>query len=313
MPNTKKHFADRLVAAIKEKGSPICIGLDPRIAQIPEIIRGKYIAKKGRNFEAVAEAILEFNKGIIDAVHDLVPVVKPQIAFYEQYGFPGIWAFGETCKYAQEKGLIVIADVKRSDIGSSASAYSNAYLGEVDVFGEKIKSFDADAVTLAPYIGYDGIRPFVEDARKYGKGIFILVRTSNKTANELQSLNVCEKEIPLYEVMAHLVESWGADDIGKSGYSCIGAVVGATHPKEALALRKLMPHTYFLVPGYGAQGGSASDVSVCFNKDGLGAIINSSREIIFAYEKSGADEKDYSRAAREAVLTMRKNLEKAVA
>lgn len=291
------HFADRLIKAIKQKGAPICVGLDPRLEQIPSSIKEEKIAKKGRSFEAAAEAILDFNKGIIDAVHDLVPAVKPQFAFYIQYGFSGVWAFEETCKYAQEKGLIVIADAKCNDIGSTAEAYAQAFLGEVDLFGEKIAKMDCDAVTVNPYLGYDGIKPFIEICKKHGKGIFVLVKTSNKSSGDLQD-RITEDKLRNYEVTAHFLESWGADEIGKSGYSSIGAVVGATFPAEAKKLRQLMPHAYFLVPGFGAQGGTAVDAKACFNKDGLGALINSSRDIIFAP------------SPRDAVLKMKKDLEK---
>ncbi|MBI2639215.1 orotidine-5'-phosphate decarboxylase [Candidatus Peregrinibacteria bacterium] len=284
------HFADRLIAAIKQKGAPICVGLDPRLEQIPSFI------KKGKTFEAAAEAILDFNKGIIDAVHDLVPAVKPQFAFYLQYGFSGVRAFEETCKYAQGKELIVIADAKCNDIGSTAEAYANAFLGEMD----------CDAVTVNPYLGYDGVKPFIEVCKKRGKGIFVLVKTSNPSSGDLQDL-MTEEKFRNYEIMAQLLESWGADEVGKSGYSAVGAVVGATYSDQAARLRKLMPHTYFLVPGYGAQGGKAADVKVCFNKDGLGALINSSRDIIFAWQREHS-ERLFGEAAREAVLKMKKDL-----
>ncbi|MEK7528612.1 MAG: orotidine-5'-phosphate decarboxylase [Patescibacteria group bacterium] len=307
--STTKHFADRLVEAIHAKGNAICVGLDPRLAQIPEYICKEAVEKKGRSHEAAAEAIVTFNKGIIDAVHDLVPVVKPQIAFYEQYGFYGVWAFEETCRYAQEKGLLVIADAKRNDIGSTAESYADGFLGEVDMFGEKTITFDVDALTVTPYLGYDGIKPFIEVGRKYGKGIFVLVKTSNPSSGDLQDQKVIEKNMTVYELMAQFVESWGADDIGVCGYSCVGAVVGATYPQEARRLRELMPHAFFLVPGYGAQGGGAADVKPCFDKDGLGAIVNSSRGIIFAYEKSKKfSPENYADAARAAVQDMAKDL-----
>lgn len=284
------HFTDRLIKAIKQKGSSICVGLDPRLEQIPDFI------KKGKSSEAVAEAFLEFNKGIIDAVHDLVPAVKPQFAFYLQYGFPGVRAFGETCKYAQEKGLIVIADAKCNDIGSTAEAYARAFL----------ISFNCDAVTVNPYLGYDGVKPFIEICKKHGKGIFVLVKTSNPSSGDLQD-RVTEDKLRNYEIIAHYLESWGADEIGAAGYTSIGAVVGATYPNEAARLRKLMPHAYFLVPGFGAQGGTAADVKACFNKDGLGALINSSRDIIFAWERD-QNERLFGKAAREAVEKMKKAL-----
>lgn len=283
------HFADRLIGAIKQKGAPICVGLDPRLDKIPNFIKQKKTT--------TAEAFLKFNKGIIDAVHDLVPAVKPQFAFYLQYGSAGVWAFEETCKYAKEKGLIVIADAKCNDIGSTAQAYAKAFL----------ESFDCDAVTVNPYLGYDGIKPFIEICKKLGKGIFVLVKTSNQSSGDLQD-RITENKLRNYEIVAHFVESWGADEMGKCGYTSIGAVVGATYPDEAKKLRNLMPHTYFLVPGYGAQGGRARDVKVCFNKDGLGALINSGRKIIFAWERTG-DEKNYGAAARQAVEKMKQELE----
>lgn len=291
------HFADRLIEEIQKKGTSICVGLDPRLEQIPSFLRISVPPKAATSHsQAIAECFLEFNKGIIDAVSDLVPAVKPQFAFYLQYGFSGIWAFEETCRYAQKKGLIVIADAKCNDIGSTAQAYAQAFL----------VSFDCDAVTVNPYLGFDGIKPFVEVCKKRGKGIFVLVKTSNHSSGDLQD-RVTENHLRNYEVMAHFLESWGADEIGKSGYTSIGAVVGATYPAEAAKLRKLMPHVYFLVPGYGAQGGRAKDVKACFNKDGLGALINSGRDIIFAWEKT-KDEKNFGKAAREAVLEMKKAL-----
>lgn len=305
----KLHFADSLVAAVRKKGTPICVGLDPRLSQIPSFLKEEAINEKGRTLEAVAQAIVNFNKGIIDEVHDLVPVVKPQFAFYLQYGFPGIFAFEETCKYAKEKGLIVIADAKSNDIGSTAEAYANGFLGDIDVFDEMVPSpMDCDALTVNAYLGYDGIRPFIEVCKKQGKGIFVLVKTSNASSGDLQD-RITEDKLRNYEVLAHFLESWGDDDVGESGYSSVGAVVGATFPAEAKKLRSIMPHTYFLVPGYGAQGGKAKDVKVCFNEDGLGALISSSRDITYAWQKSkDFKEKDYAKAARVAVQKMREEL-----
>ena len=203
----------------------------------------------------------------------------------------------------------MIADAKRNDIGSTADAYAEAFLGTVDIFGEEVITYDVDALTVTPYLGFDGVKPFIETARKYGKGIFILVKTSNPSSGDLQNQEVCSKKIPVYELMADFVESWGNDDIGEEGYSFVGAVVGATYPKEAQLLRKRMPKNFFLVPGYGAQGGKAQDVKTCFNKDGLGAIVNSSRGIIFAYENSHTyTEKDYATATRSAVMKMHEDL-----
>jgi len=311
MEKTQKpfHFADRLNAAIKAKKSVVCVGLDPRLEQIPEFIKKQAQARFKNPFTVAAEAIMEFNKGIIDAVADLVPVVKPQIAFYEQYGHEGVRAFEETLAYARWKGVLTIADVKRGDIGSTAEAYARAFLGKVDVFGKEVTSFDADAVTIAPYLGWDGIKPFVTQALKYGKGLFVLVKTSNSSSGDLQDLEMKDSR-SVYEIMGHYVDSWGADEMGESGYSLVGAVVGATYPEQAKKLRAVMPKTIFLVPGYGAQGGTAKDVKPCFNADGTGAIVNSSRGIIFAWENSDRfTEKDYAEAARDAVVRMQKELD----
>ena len=318
------HFGDRLIAAIKAKGNPVCVGLDPRLDQIPQHLKEEAIKKFNDGFEGAANAFLEFNKGIIDAVADLVPCVKPQIAFYEQFGSYGMWAFEKTCKYAEDKGLIVIADVKRNDIGSTAQAYANSYLGEVEIFDESIQGMDVYSITVTPYLGYDGIKPFVTACREFGKGIFVLLKTSNPSSGDLQDLLLDEKvaeefgndgRIKNYELMAHLIDSWGADEIGESGYSSVGAVVGATYPKQAAALRAMLPNTIFLVPGYGAQGGGAQDVKPCFNSDGLGAIVNSSRGIIFAYEEEEYSENypphAYDQAARAATLTMIQDLKSA--
>lgn len=283
------HFSDRLIARIK-KTSPICVGLDPWFDRIPENIR--------EGAPTSGTAILEFNKGIIDAVADFVSCVKPQLAFYEMFGLDGMAAFARTIQYAKEKDLIVIADGKRNDIGSTAEAYANAYL-------DRAGDFEVDALTVSPYLGFDGIKPFLTNCKKNEKGIFVLVKTSNKSSGDLQDRKVDKENIPVYELMGHFVESWGHDDLGQSGYSSLGAVVGATFPSEAKKLRDIMPSSIFLVPGYGAQGATAEDVKVCFKKDGTGAIVNSSRAILFAYEKS---KKDYQQAAREAVITMKDEL-----
>ncbi len=303
------HFADRLNAAIQKKKSVICVGLDPRLEQVPEFIQKKARVQHKNPMTAAAEALLEFNKGIIDAVADLVPVVKPQVAFYEQYGHEGMRAFEETLRYAREKGVMTIADIKRGDIGSTAEAYARAFLGKVNLFGDEVFSFDADAVTIAPYLGWDGVKPFVAEAAKYGKGVFVLVKTSNASSGDLQDLTMKDSKA-VYEIMGHFVDSWGADELGESGYSLVGAVVGATYPDQASKLRKIMPQNIFLVPGYGAQGGTAKDVVPCFNEDGMGAVVNSSRGITFAWENSDSfTEKDYADAARDAVVRMQKDLD----
>lgn len=309
-----KNFADRLIEAIKEKGNPICVGLDPRLSQIPEDIKKKALAGGDKSpLASATDSILEFNKGIIDAVADIVPVVKPQIAFYEIFGHEGMRAYEETLKYAKEKGLITIADAKRNDIGSTAEAYAQAFLGEVSFFEDENEVvtpvFDADSITINPYLGWDGIKPFVEECARYGKGIFTLVKTSNPSSGDLQDLKMDDGR-SVYEIVGHLLESWGADEIGENGYSFLGAVVGATYPEQAERLREIMPHNIFLVPGYGAQGGGAEDVKPCFNEDGLGAIVNSSRGIIFAYERFDMSPSAYGEAARKAVLEMKEDLEK---
>jgi len=313
-----KSFPDRLIEAIKAKGNPICVGLDPRLDKIPGFIkRAAFEVAKGNPLKAAAEAILGFNKAIIDEVCDIVPVVKPQIAFYEIFGHEGIRVYEETLKYAKKKGLITIADAKRNDIGSTAEAYAKAFLGEVSVFeGEDNETispiFDADAITVNGYLGIDGIRPFIEESRKYGKGFFVLVKTSNKSSGDLQDLPLKEG-LSVFEYMGSLVDSWGADDVSECGYSFVGAVVGATYPDQAKKLRKIMPNSIFLVPGYGAQGGTAADVKPCFNKDGFGAIVNSSREIIFAYEKMPEfGEVEFAKAARKACERMKEDLAKAL-
>lgn len=299
------HFADRLNAAIKAKKSIVCVGLDPRLNQIPSFIKDRQFGKHKNALTAAAESIIEFNKGIIDAIADVVPVVKPQIAFYEQYGHEGVRAFEETLAYAREKGILTIADAKRNDIGSTADAYAKAFLGKVDLFGEEVFSFDADAVTVTPYLGWDGVKPFIDQARKYGKGLFILVKTSNPSSSDIQDLETKKDSMTIYDLMAQYTESWGADELGEGGYSFVGAVAGATFPTQARKLRELMPNSIFLVPGYGAQGATAADAAVSIKKDGLGAIINSSRGITYAWENSDSfGEQAYAEAARAAVEEM---------
>jgi len=308
-----KHFADRLIEAVKKKGNPICVGLDPRLNQIPTFIKNEALKDKDKSpRRAAAEAVLAFNKGIIEAVADIVPVVKPQIAFYEIFGSDGFWAYEQTIKYAKEKGLIVIADAKRNDIGSTSEAYARAFLGEVEMFEDEneviMPIMDADSITLNGYLGWDGMKPFVEECRKYNRGMFVLVKTSNPSSGDLQDLELKEGG-SVYELMGQLVDSWGANDIGDSGYNFVGAVVGATYPRQAEKLRKIMPNSIFLVPGYGAQGGGAADVKPCFNKDGLGAVVNSSRGIIFAYQKMEEfEEINFMDAARRACEIMRDDL-----
>ncbi|MGM0502282.1 MAG: orotidine-5'-phosphate decarboxylase [Bacillota bacterium] len=303
------NFADRLIQKIKEKQSHACVGLDPRWNRLPEEIKEKAINKHGQSLKAIAEAIIEFNQGIIDAVKDLVPVVKPQIAFYEQYGYQGIKAFEETIAYAKQQGLMVISDAKRNDIGSTAKAYAGAHLGG-EFWGEESIGLNSDSLTVTPYLGWDGIKPFVDNCRKNDKGIFILVKTSNKSAYQLQDIK-SKAGTAAFEKLAELVHDWGAKVIGDKGYSSVGAVVGATYPKEAENLRNLMPHSYFLVPGYGAQGGGADDVVPCFNEDGYGAVVNSSRGINFAYQQDEYSS-DYKEAAHQAAVDMNQDINSAL-
>ncbi len=297
---------DTLVAKIKEKNNPSIAGLDPKIDYVPKFIRDKAYAEFGKNLKGATEAIWEFNKGLIDALYDVVPAVKPQSAFYEMYGLCGEEVLARTIEYAKSKGLYVVLDVKRNDIGSTAEAYSAAYLGKVDIDGDKFEPLPVDSVTVNPYLGTDGIAPFVADCKKDSKSLFALVKSSNPSSGELQDLEIGNEKI--YEKVAALVNKWGEETIGASGYSAVGAVVGATYPEQAKVLRKLMPKAYFLVPGYGAQGGKASDVRFSFNDDGLGAIVNSSRGIMCAYKKDGSPEEAFAESARREAIRMREEL-----
>ena len=300
-------LSDQLIKRIIEKKSPIVVGLDPRLDNLPSAIKEKYLDLYGNTSKAVSFALIEFNRGIIDAMYDLVPAVKPQVAFYEQYGIEGMIAYKDACDYAKSKGLIVVADVKRGDIGSTSKAYSNAHLGKVNVNGTNISAFEADFATINPYLGNDCMAEFIQDIKDYEKGMFVLVKTSNKTSGQLQDLKSGDDTI--YEKVADIVNTWNDELCGESGYSPIGAVVCATYPEELEILRKRMPKAIFLVPGYGAQGGGAKDVLGAFNKDGLGAIVNNSRGIIFAFEKSTLG---YKEAAREAVLKMQQDINEAL-
>ena len=270
-------ITDRLIAKIIEMQNPTCVGLDTLFDYLPDEMKSG-----AKTFEDAAERVFEFNKKIIDTVKDVVPSVKVQIAYYEMYGVAGMKAYEETLKYAAEKDLVVIADAKRNDIGSTASCYAKTFLGETEVNGNKFKPFPSDYVTVNGYLGTDGIAPFVEQCEKNDKGIFVLVKTSNPSSGELQNL-VLENGKPVYEYMGGLVEKWGESTIGKYGYSAVGAVVGATHPTEAKRLREVLPHTFFLIPGYGAQGGNAEMLKSCFAENGLGGVVNNSRGILCAY------------------------------
>lgn len=303
---------DDLIFKIKETKNPTVVGLDPRMEYIPAVIKEEIFDEYGSTLRGAAECFYLFNKKIIDSVYDLVPAVKPQVAMYEQYGAEGMDAYIKTIAYAKKKGLIVIGDIKRGDIASTAEAYSDGHIGEVSVGDNEITVYHEDFITLNPYLGYDSIEPYLENCKKYKKGLFILVKTSNKNSGEIQDLKVNDRCV--YEEVGALVSNWGKALVGNYGFSEIGAVVGATHKEQAAKLRKAMPHTFFLVPGYGAQGATAEDLSVCFNEAGLGAIVNSSRGIIAAYKndkyKGKFDEKDFGQTARQAVIDMREDLNK---
>ena len=296
---------DRLVENIKKTNAPIVVGLDPMLAYVPEHIKTEAYREYGETLEGAADAIWQFNKGIVDATYDIIPAVKPQIAMYEQFGRPGLIAFKKTVDYCKEKGLVVIGDIKRGDIGSTSTAYAVGHLGKVQVGYNTYAGFDEDFVTVNPYLGTDGVKPFVDVCKEENKGIFVLVKTSNPSSGEFQDKIVDGK--PLYELVGRMVDTWGSEVIGKSGYSAVGAVVGATYPEMGRVLRDIMPKSYILVPGYGAQGGKAKDLVHYFNEDGLGAIVNSSRGIIAAYKQdkyASFGPEAYADASRQAVVDM---------
>lgn len=304
-----KNAMDLLIDKIIEMNNPTVIGLDPRYDMLPDYIKEKY----PNDLKSVCEGIFEYNKNLIDNVCDIIPAVKPQIAFYEMFGIEGMKCFKETCRYAKEKGMIVIADIKRGDIGTTAKGYSNTYLGETDLGDRKEFLYDIDFVTVNPYFGIDGIAPFIEDCKKYNKGMFILVKTSNKSSGELQNLRLEDGRL-VYEAVADLVNEWGADMIGEHGYSSISAVVGATYPEEMENLRKRMPNSFFLIPGYGAQGGKAEDLKVGFDENGIGGIVNSSRGLMCAFksEKYNYAKEDYGKATRDEAIFMRDDINKEI-
>lgn len=290
---------DQLIEKIIAMQNPTCVGLDTQLDYLPAEMR-----EGVETCEQAADAILAFNKKIVDSVCDIVPAVKVQIAYYEQYGAAGVAAFLATVAYAKEKGLFVIADCKRNDIGSTAARYSAAYLGETALGDKTVRVAGCDFLTVNAYLGTDGVTPFLDDCKKFDTGLFILVKTSNPSSGELQDLKLADGRT-VYECMGDMVENWGAEFIGKYGYSAIGAVVGATHPAEAKILRDRLAHTFFLVPGYGAQGGNAEMLKNCFDKNGLGGIVNNSRGILCAYKKNGGT---YYEAARAACIAMQKDL-----
>ena len=299
---------EKLVNRIKKLNAPIVVGLDPTLNFVPKFLLDKAINEKGETLEAAADAIFAFNKEIVDAVYDLIPAVKPQIAMYEQFGIPGLMAFKKTLDYCHEKGLLVIGDAKRGDIGSTSAAYAIGHLGKVKIGSTEIAPIDADFLTINPYMGSDSVVPFAEECKKNDKGLFILVKTSNPSSGEFQDQKVGEKAV--YELVGKKVDEWGLDTV-KEGYSDVGAVVGATYPEMGKVLREIMPKAYILVPGYGAQGGTAAELKPFFNKDGLGAIVNSSRGIIAAYKQEKYAEfgaEGFAEAARAAVIDMKNDI-----
>ena len=303
---------NKLVEKIKKTGAPIVVGLDPMLNYIPQHVLDKAYAEYGETLEGAAEAVWQFNKEIVDKTYDLIPAVKPQIAMYEQFGIPGLMAFKKTVDYCKSKDLVIIGDVKRGDIGSTSAAYATGHLGKVQVGSKTYRTFNEDFATVNPYLGTDGIKPFADVCKEEKKGLFILVKTSNPSSGEFQDRLIDGK--PLYEHVAEKVAAWGEDVMGDE-YSYIGAVVGATYPEVGKVLRQVMPKSFILVPGYGAQGGKGKDLAPFFNEDGLGAIVNSSRGIICAYQKDPYKEKfspvDYADASRQAVLDMKEDLKNA--
>ena len=295
---------NKLIEKIQKTHAPIVVGLDPMLNYVPEHIQKRAFAEYGETLEGAAEAIWQFNKEIVDATYDLIPAVKPQVAMYEQFGIEGVKAFKKTVDYCHEKGLVVIGDVKRGDIGSTSEAYAVGHLGKVKVGSQQFAGFDEDFATVNPYLGSDGIKPFIKVCKEENKGLFILVKTSNPSSGEFQDRLIDGR--PLYEWVGEQVDAWGKEHMGDS-YSYIGAVVGATYPEQGKVLRKLMPKTFILVPGYGAQGGTAADLKHCFNEDGLGAIVNSSRGIIAAYRQEKYKQfgpEHFAEASRQAVMDM---------
>ena len=304
---------NKLFSKIKKMGAPVVVGLDPMLNYVPEFVQKKAFEEYGETLEGAAEAIWQFNKAIVDATYDLIPAVKPQIAMYEQFGVPGLAAFAKTCEYCKSKGLVVIGDIKRGDIGSTSGAYATGHLGKVTVGSKRYSGFSEDFVTVNPYLGSDGVKPFIDVCKEENKGIFVLVKTSNPSSGEFQDQLV--DGTPLYELVARKVNEWGEECMGDV-YSNVGCVIGATYPEMGKTLRKLMPKTYILVPGYGAQGGKAEDLVHYFNADGLGAIVNSSRGIIAAYKqekyaKFGAE--NFADASRQAVIDMVEDITGAIA
>ncbi|MBQ8495562.1 MAG: orotidine-5'-phosphate decarboxylase [Clostridia bacterium] len=298
---------DRMIEGIRRTGNPTVAGLDPKLSYIPAYIREQAFAEHGETLEGAAAAILTYNKALIDALCDVVPAVKPQAAYYEMYGWPGVKTLVETIAYAKQKGMFVITDGKRNDIGTTMEAYATAHLGKTAVGSQMLTAFGGDALTVNGYLGSDGIRPLLGVCREQDAGIFVLVKTSNPSSGELQDREIDGKSV--YRTMGDKCETWGEELPGKYGYSGVGAVVGATYPEQLSELRAALPHTYFLVPGYGAQGGGAKDVAGAFDKDGLGAIVNSSRGILCAWQKEeNCAPEDFAGAARREALRMKADI-----
>ena len=296
----------QLIEKIQKTKAPICVGLDPMLSYVPEHIVKRAFDAYGETLEGAAEAIWQYNKEIIDNTYDLIPAVKPQIAMYEQFGIEGLMVYKKTVDYCHEKGLVVIGDAKRGDIGSTSAAYATGHLGKVQVGSQTYEPFLGDALTVNGYLGSDGIKPLLATCRDNDKGIFVLVKTSNPSSGELQDKKI--DGMTIYETMGHMCEKWGEDLPGVYGYSGVGAVVGATYPEQLRYLRDVLPTTFFLIPGYGAQGAGAKDIAGAFDKNGLGGIVNSSRGIMCAYQKEKCDEHDYAEAARREAIRMRNEI-----
>ena len=299
------NIMDKLYARISELKNPTVAGLDTRIEYLPESFVAEILPEGIRSFEDAAEAVYQYNVRLVDALCDIVPAVKVQVAYYEMYGPAGMVAFEKTMQYAKDKGLIVMADVKRNDIGATAGCYANAYVGATPLPQGEARAFASDIATINPYLGVDGVKPFVDACAANGTGVFSLVKTSNPSSGQLQDMRF-EDGRTLYEAVADLVESWGEETRGETGYSVVGAVVGATYPEQGTALRARMPHTFFLVPGYGAQGATGTDIAGCFDENGNGAIVNASRSILCAWKKR--EGMAFDEAARAEALRMREDL-----
>lgn len=302
---------DNLIDKIKQMNNPTVIGIDPKYDMVPNCIKEKY----DQTLEGMAKACTEFNQKLIDAIYDIIPAVKLQLAYFEKLGVPGIESFKKTCEYAKQKGMIVMSDAKRGDIGSTCAAYSAPYIGRVEINGKEEAVYDTDFITLNPYMGTDSVQPFIEDCKKYNKGAFIITKTSNKSSGELQDLKL-ENGRTVYEEVATLVEKWGEDLRGKYGYSSISSVVGATYPEQLKSLRKLAPHTFFLIPGYGAQGGKAQDIALGFDENKIGGIVNATRSLMGAYKldqwKDKFKEEEFAQATRAEAIRMRDELNQAI-